>query len=188
MGVSDYRAALHYLRTTPDGRIAFGIGGMQPNLARHIGPRFAYDEPALQVAVARPASHVPDVRRRADRGGMGRADRRRRARTCRSSARSSAARCTTAWATRATASAPPTWAAASWPCGRSADTTTCSTCRSSTPARCGSRPSRSAPRERSSRTTRSAARTSSRTAAKNRTRSWTSSRSCPRRLGYNLGP
>ena len=50
MGLSDYRAALHYLRTTPDGRIAFGIGGMQPNLARHIGPRFAYDEQALQVA------------------------------------------------------------------------------------------------------------------------------------------
>jgi glycine/D-amino acid oxidase-like deaminating enzyme len=51
MGVSDYRAALHYLRTTPDGRIAFGIGGMQPNLARYIGPRFAYDEQALRVAV-----------------------------------------------------------------------------------------------------------------------------------------
>lgn len=49
-GVSDYRAALHYLRTTPDGRIAFGIGGMQPNLARAIGPRFAYDEHALRVA------------------------------------------------------------------------------------------------------------------------------------------
>jgi glycine/D-amino acid oxidase-like deaminating enzyme len=51
-GLSDYRAAIHYLRTTPDGRIAFGIGGMQPNLARHIGPRFAYDERALQVAIA----------------------------------------------------------------------------------------------------------------------------------------
>jgi glycine/D-amino acid oxidase-like deaminating enzyme len=50
MGLSDYRAALHYVRTTPDGRIAFGIGGMQPNLARSIGPRFAYDEAALRVA------------------------------------------------------------------------------------------------------------------------------------------
>jgi glycine/D-amino acid oxidase-like deaminating enzyme len=50
MGVSDFRSALHYLRTTPDGRIAFGIGGMQPNLARRIGPRFAYDEAALRVA------------------------------------------------------------------------------------------------------------------------------------------
>jgi glycine/D-amino acid oxidase-like deaminating enzyme len=50
-GVSDYRAALHYLRTTPDGRIAFGIGGMQPDLARHIDPRFAYDEPSIEVAI-----------------------------------------------------------------------------------------------------------------------------------------
>jgi len=51
-GLSDYRAALHYVRTTPDGRIAFGVGGMQPNLARSIGPRFAYDEAALRVCIA----------------------------------------------------------------------------------------------------------------------------------------
>jgi glycine/D-amino acid oxidase-like deaminating enzyme len=51
-GLSDYRAALHYVRTTPDGRIAFGVGGMQPNLARSIGPRFAYDEAAIRVAIA----------------------------------------------------------------------------------------------------------------------------------------
>jgi glycine/D-amino acid oxidase-like deaminating enzyme len=50
-GVSDHRAALHYLRTTPDGRIAFGIGGMQPDLARHIDPRFAYDEASIEVAI-----------------------------------------------------------------------------------------------------------------------------------------
>jgi glycine/D-amino acid oxidase-like deaminating enzyme len=50
-GLWDYRSALHYVRNTPDGRIAFGIGGMQPNLARHIGPRFAWDESAVQVAI-----------------------------------------------------------------------------------------------------------------------------------------
>jgi glycine/D-amino acid oxidase-like deaminating enzyme len=50
MGVWNFRSALHYLRNTPDGRIAFGIGGMQPNLARRIGPRFAYDEAALRTA------------------------------------------------------------------------------------------------------------------------------------------
>jgi glycine/D-amino acid oxidase-like deaminating enzyme len=50
-GVSNFRSALHYLRTTPDGRIAFGIGGMQPTLARSIGPRFAYDAAALRYAV-----------------------------------------------------------------------------------------------------------------------------------------
>ncbi|MEA2579366.1 MAG: hypothetical protein QOE83_258 [Actinomycetota bacterium] len=50
-GLWDYRAAIHYVRTTPDGRIAFGIGGMQPNLARRIGPRFGWDEPAIRVAI-----------------------------------------------------------------------------------------------------------------------------------------
>ena len=51
MGLWDFREALHYVRTTPDGRIAFGIGGMQPDLARHIDPRFAYDESSIQVAI-----------------------------------------------------------------------------------------------------------------------------------------
>jgi glycine/D-amino acid oxidase-like deaminating enzyme len=51
IGLWDYRAALHYVRTTPDGRIAFGIGGMQPNLARRIDPRFAWDEGSIRVAV-----------------------------------------------------------------------------------------------------------------------------------------
>jgi len=50
-GVSiwDLRASLHYLRTTPDGRIAFGAGGLQPDLARRIGPRFAYDPRSVAV-------------------------------------------------------------------------------------------------------------------------------------------
>jgi glycine/D-amino acid oxidase-like deaminating enzyme len=38
------RSAVNYLRTTPDGRIAFGTGGMQPGLGRRIGARFRYDE------------------------------------------------------------------------------------------------------------------------------------------------
>ncbi|HSL09764.1 MAG TPA: FAD-dependent oxidoreductase [Actinomycetota bacterium] len=50
-GLSDFRAALHYVRTTPDGRIAFGVGGMQPNLARRIDPRFAYDERSIRIAI-----------------------------------------------------------------------------------------------------------------------------------------
>jgi glycine/D-amino acid oxidase-like deaminating enzyme len=45
----DLRASLHYLRTTPDGRIAFGAGGLQPDLARRIGPRFAYDERFVRI-------------------------------------------------------------------------------------------------------------------------------------------
>ena len=51
VSVSDLRGAIHYVRTTPDGRIAFGIGGMQPNMARHIDPRYAYDEAAIRVAI-----------------------------------------------------------------------------------------------------------------------------------------
>ena len=43
-GMWNFRSAVHYLRTTKDGRIAFGAGGMQPNLARAIGPAFQYDE------------------------------------------------------------------------------------------------------------------------------------------------
>ena len=42
--VRDLRSSIHYLRTTPDGRIAFGLGGLQPNLARRIDARYAYDE------------------------------------------------------------------------------------------------------------------------------------------------
>jgi glycine/D-amino acid oxidase-like deaminating enzyme len=51
-GIADMRSAIHYVRTTPDGRISFGLGGMQPNLARRIGPRFAYDSDAIRIAVA----------------------------------------------------------------------------------------------------------------------------------------
>jgi glycine/D-amino acid oxidase-like deaminating enzyme len=50
MGLWNYRAAIHYVRTTPDGRIAFGIGGMQPGLARSIGPRFDWDARPIRVA------------------------------------------------------------------------------------------------------------------------------------------
>ena len=42
--VRDLRSSIHYLRTTPDGRIAFGLGGLQPDLARRIDHRYAYEE------------------------------------------------------------------------------------------------------------------------------------------------
>jgi glycine/D-amino acid oxidase-like deaminating enzyme len=41
--VWNHRASVNYLRTTPDGRIAFGTGGMQPGLARRVGPRFEWE-------------------------------------------------------------------------------------------------------------------------------------------------
>ena len=59
-------------------RIAFGVGGMQPGLARPIGPRFAYDERAVRIAAEDLYRMFPALRGRPDRGGVGRADRRRR--------------------------------------------------------------------------------------------------------------
>jgi glycine/D-amino acid oxidase-like deaminating enzyme len=50
-GVWDFREALHYLRTTPDGRIAFGMGGSQPYLNHRVGPRYRYDERAARICV-----------------------------------------------------------------------------------------------------------------------------------------
>jgi glycine/D-amino acid oxidase-like deaminating enzyme len=50
--VRSLRSSIHYLRTTRDGRIAFGLGGLQPDLARRIDHRYAYDEQMLKrVAV-----------------------------------------------------------------------------------------------------------------------------------------
>lgn len=42
--VRDLRSSIHYLRTTPDGRIAIGLGGVQRGLSRRVGPSFAFDE------------------------------------------------------------------------------------------------------------------------------------------------
>jgi glycine/D-amino acid oxidase-like deaminating enzyme len=50
--VRNLRSSLHYLRTTPDGRIAFGCGGLQPGLARRIGPRFDYDATFVRKTAA----------------------------------------------------------------------------------------------------------------------------------------
>jgi glycine/D-amino acid oxidase-like deaminating enzyme len=47
-GVYDFRTALHYLRTTPDGRIAFGGAARNPRSERTIGPMFSYDPVALR--------------------------------------------------------------------------------------------------------------------------------------------
>src|SRR4029453_18089082 len=39
----DLRSSIHYARTPPDGRIALGLGGLQPNLARRIDHRYDYE-------------------------------------------------------------------------------------------------------------------------------------------------
>jgi glycine/D-amino acid oxidase-like deaminating enzyme len=50
--VRDLRSSIHYLRTTPDGRIALGLGGLQPDLARRIDRRYAYDERLVRRVAA----------------------------------------------------------------------------------------------------------------------------------------
>jgi glycine/D-amino acid oxidase-like deaminating enzyme len=51
VAVWNMRSAVNYLRTTVDGRIAFGTGGMQPGWGRRIGSRFRYD-PGYVAVVA----------------------------------------------------------------------------------------------------------------------------------------
>jgi glycine/D-amino acid oxidase-like deaminating enzyme len=42
--IYDLRSSIHYTRTTDDGRIVFGLGGLQPDLARRIDHRYDYVE------------------------------------------------------------------------------------------------------------------------------------------------
>jgi glycine/D-amino acid oxidase-like deaminating enzyme len=49
VAVWNFRSAVNYLRTTADGRIAFGTGGMQPGSGRTIGPRFRYDRRYVSI-------------------------------------------------------------------------------------------------------------------------------------------
>ena len=50
-GVYDFRTGLHYLRTTPDGRIAFGGSGMRI-ASKTIDARYRYDEEQVAELVA----------------------------------------------------------------------------------------------------------------------------------------
>ncbi len=50
-GIFDYRTALHYLRTTPDGRLAFGAGGSRAGIGTGLGPRLRYDERSIERLV-----------------------------------------------------------------------------------------------------------------------------------------
>ena len=50
-GIGDWRTALRYLRTTPDGRIAFGAGAATAGLGTGLGPRLRYDEASIHKLV-----------------------------------------------------------------------------------------------------------------------------------------
>jgi glycine/D-amino acid oxidase-like deaminating enzyme len=55
-GIGDWRTALRYFRTTPDGRIAFGAGAATAGIGTGLGSRLRYDAPSI-------ARLVRDVRR-----------------------------------------------------------------------------------------------------------------------------
>ncbi len=44
VGLYDFRTALHYVRTTEDGRIAFGAASSRTGYGTGLGPRLRYDE------------------------------------------------------------------------------------------------------------------------------------------------
>jgi glycine/D-amino acid oxidase-like deaminating enzyme len=50
--IFDMRAAIRYLRTTPDGRIALGVGGERGTWSSRIGPQFAYSGSGTKHAIA----------------------------------------------------------------------------------------------------------------------------------------
>lgn len=47
-GIYDLRTALHYVRTTRDGRIAFGAASSRAGLGTGLGPRLRYDERSVR--------------------------------------------------------------------------------------------------------------------------------------------
>ncbi len=50
-GIYDFRTALHYARTTPDGRIALGVVGSAAGVGTGLGPRLRYDRRSVARAV-----------------------------------------------------------------------------------------------------------------------------------------
>lgn len=70
--IHDVRPSVHYARTTPDGRIALGLGGLQPGLAQRIDARYDYEERFARRVAADLARWFPpfaDVRIEAAWGG-----------------------------------------------------------------------------------------------------------------------
>ena len=73
--ITDSRAMVHYFRTTPDGRIAFGWGGGASSRRPHQRPRRARPGGGSPRSSAT-CAFLPRARGAADRSSLGRADRR----------------------------------------------------------------------------------------------------------------
>jgi glycine/D-amino acid oxidase-like deaminating enzyme len=62
--ITDCRTMLHYFRTTPDGRIAFGLGGGQISMGGRLRGRVEVDPVTVALAAERLHHYFPDLRGR----------------------------------------------------------------------------------------------------------------------------
>ncbi|MEA2581602.1 MAG: hypothetical protein QOE83_2494 [Actinomycetota bacterium] len=61
-GIYDFRTALRYLRTTNDGRIAFGAASARAGMGTGLGPRMRYDEGSVAALVRDLHRFFPEFR------------------------------------------------------------------------------------------------------------------------------
>jgi glycine/D-amino acid oxidase-like deaminating enzyme len=59
--ISDFRTMLHYFRTTPDGRIAFGLGGGQIAMGGRLRGRVEIDPEVVALAAERLHAYFPGL-------------------------------------------------------------------------------------------------------------------------------
>ena len=59
--ITDCRTMLHYFRTTPDGRIAFGLGGGRISMAGHLRGRVEVDPEVVARAAGRLRAYFPGI-------------------------------------------------------------------------------------------------------------------------------
>jgi glycine/D-amino acid oxidase-like deaminating enzyme len=62
--ITDCRAMLHYFRTTPEGRIAFGLGGGQISLGGRLRGRVELDREVVALAAERLRAYFPGLKGR----------------------------------------------------------------------------------------------------------------------------
>ena len=62
--ITDSRTMLHYFRTTPDGRIAFGLGGGQIAMGGRLRGRVEVDPEVVALATERLYAYFPELRGR----------------------------------------------------------------------------------------------------------------------------
>ena len=189
-GVADARFTLHYLRTTPDGRIAIGGGGGRAGFGGRIDGhvhRGPHRRPGGRPRASGGCSRRPPTSGSRTRGAGPSTS---APTTSRGSARSRGGPSTTATATAATGSGRRWSVAGSSPHGRwSGPTTRRWPCRSPTVDRhVASRRSRRATSGRGSCARRPPVASRSRSGARARDRLLRELSRLPRRLGYHLGP